>query len=153
MILARQIHDDLVREPRESVVMSGQGLDEKISALVNQERLLRYLHTPVRKTGTGDVVTGPVGTGALGEIGFGAGLPGADNGSAFMRPLTAGGLRPVAVPHSKLFERPHGLQASVGALGSNDLHATEHGDNQWPNPGSHTPDKMRFVEEEQSWVR
>lgn len=33
------------------------------------------------------------------------------------------------------------------------LHAQQHGDNQWLNPGSHTPDKMRFVQEQQRWVR
>ena len=101
-----------VGEPSEPVVMCGHGFDEEVSSLVNQERLLRYVHTPLRFDG------------ALNAVESGSVL--------YARPVIGRGYSAeTAAPlFCQLVKRSVSGKRISGAFGGDQLHATEHGESQ-----------------------
>lgn len=77
-----------------------------------------------------------------------------DSSNAPRRPIGRDiGLR-LLRPIFNFVERSASSAKSSRALSDRvDLHANQHGDNQWLNPGSHTPDKFTLVQERQSWAQ
>jgi hypothetical protein len=102
-------HDQYaVSEPRQTVVMSGHGLDQEIARLVTEERLLRFLHTPIQFGG--------------------AAHPTADSASALdflpgstRRDIARDYSLPCGARLSKLDKRVGDTRQGFGALGSVDV--------------------------------
>ncbi len=140
MPIARQIHDDMVREPRDGIVVAGQGADEYFLSFIPQ------IDAPTR-------------------VASGSALILRRNNASRYFPVGVAPLIPAkSVPYALLGLVINFNNVPARSLVCQDfrnerqlslvrrLHPQQDGESAWPNPGSHTPDNLRFAEGQQSWA-